>query len=140
RYPEIHEQLARILGAEHLPTQLRDADVRPGDVGKRRVQPDRALHLRAHAGTRGVPDLPSRLVLRNTSMTTTISSGTSVRAVSCLTALGAVLLLASCQLDVTNPGPIQAEKLDDTKALASVVNGAGRDLAEALNWIAYTGG
>ena len=73
-------------------------------------------------------------------MTTTISSGTSLRAVSCLTSFGAVLLLASCQLDVTNPGPIQAEALDDSKALGSVVNGAGRDLAEALNWVAYTGG
>ena len=44
------------------------------------------------------------------------------------------------ELDVTNPGPIQADALDDAKALTAVVNGAGRDLAEALNWIAYTGG
>ena len=73
-------------------------------------------------------------------MTTTISSGTSLRAVSCVTSLAAIVLLASCQLDVTNPGPIQAEALDDSKALGSVVNGAGRDLAEALNWVAYTGG
>jgi hypothetical protein len=70
-------------------------------------------------------------------MTKTIS-GTTFRAVPCLTALCTVLL-AGCQLDVTNPGPIQAEALDDAKALTAVVNGAGRDLAEALNWVAYTG-
>ena len=73
-------------------------------------------------------------------MTTTISSGTSIRIASCLTSFGLVLLVTACQLDVTNPGPIQAEALEDTKALAAVVNGAGRDLAEALNWVAYTGG
>ena len=73
-------------------------------------------------------------------MTTTISSGTSLRIASCLTSLGLAVLVAGCQLDVTNPGPIQAEALEDTKALTAVVNGAGRDLAEALNWVAYTGG
>ena len=73
-------------------------------------------------------------------MTTTISSGTSLRIASCLTSFGLVLLVTGCQLDVTNPGPIQAEALEDTKALGAVVNGAGRDLAEALNWVAYTGG
>ena len=73
-------------------------------------------------------------------MTKTISSGTSLRIVSCLTSLGLVTLVAGCQLDVTNPGPIQAEALEDPKALTAVVNGAGRDLAEALNWVAYTGG
>jgi hypothetical protein len=71
-------------------------------------------------------------------MTTTIS-GTTVRAVPCLTALALAAALAGCQLDVTNPGPVQAEALEDPKALTSVVNGAGRDLAEALNWVAYTG-
>jgi len=73
-------------------------------------------------------------------MTKTISSGTSLRIASCLTSLGFVMLVSGCQLDVTNPGPIQAEALDDPKALTAVVNGAGRDLAEALNWVAYTGG
>ena len=73
-------------------------------------------------------------------MTTTISSGTSLRIASCLTSFGLVLLVTGCQLDVTNPGPIQAEALEDTKALGAVVNGAGRDLAEALNWVVYTGG
>jgi hypothetical protein len=47
--------------------------------------------------------------------------------------------LAGCELDVSNPGPIQADELDARGALAGVTNGAGRDLAEALNWVAYTG-
>ena len=52
-------------------------------------------------------------------------------------------LLASasaCALDATNPGPIQADALNAPSALGSIVNGAGRDLSEALNWVAYTGG
>jgi hypothetical protein len=72
-------------------------------------------------------------------MTTTIS-GTTVRVVPCLTSIALAALVAGCQLDVTNPGPIQAANLEDAKALPGVVNGAGRDLAEALNWVAYTGG
>lgn len=53
--------------------------------------------------------------------------------------LALVPLLAGCELDVVNPGPIQSEFLEDRNALLSVVNGAGRDLAEALNWTSYTG-
>lgn len=48
------------------------------------------------------------------------------------------LTLAGCELDATNPGPIQADALDQPTALLSLVAGAGRDLAEALNWVAYT--
>lgn len=62
---------------------------------------------------------------------------------SVTTPLMSLVLLVSisgCELDAVNPGPIQAEALEDSKALAAVVNGAGRDLAEALNWTAYTGG
>jgi hypothetical protein len=49
------------------------------------------------------------------------------------------LAAAGCDLEVTNPGPVQADFLEAPAALASVVNGAGRDLAEAINWTAYTG-
>lgn len=52
--------------------------------------------------------------------------------------VAALMLSAACDLKVTNPGPVQAEFLDNTAALAAVANGAGRDLAEALNWTAYT--
>ena len=47
---------------------------------------------------------------------------------------------SACALDATNPGPIQADALNAPSALGSIVNGAGRDLSEALNWVAYTGG
>ena len=50
-----------------------------------------------------------------------------------------VVVLGACDLKVTNPGPVQADFLDSPAALSSVVNGAGRDLSEALNWTAYTG-
>jgi hypothetical protein len=49
------------------------------------------------------------------------------------------LLAAGCELKVTNPGPVQADFLETSAALTSVVNGAGRDLGEAINWTAYTG-
>jgi len=51
-----------------------------------------------------------------------------------------IAALSACELEVSNPGPVQADALEDPKALTSVVNGAGRDLAEAINWTAYTGG
>lgn len=46
--------------------------------------------------------------------------------------------LAGCALDATNPGPIQSEFLETRSALTAVVNGAGRDFSEALNWVGYT--
>ncbi|MEO7359998.1 MAG: hypothetical protein ABI120_06700, partial [Gemmatimonadaceae bacterium] len=54
-------------------------------------------------------------------------------------ALASVALLASCETKVTNPGPVNAEFLDSKAALTAIVNGAGRDLAETLNWTLYTG-
>ena len=48
--------------------------------------------------------------------------------------------LGACELTATNPGPIRADALDQPTALNSLVAGAGRDLAEALNWTSYTGG
>jgi hypothetical protein len=52
----------------------------------------------------------------------------------------AAVLLAGCSFDVTNPGPVQEKFLEDPAAQTAIVNGAGRDLSDALNWIAYTGG
>ena len=48
--------------------------------------------------------------------------------------------VAGCNFDVTNPGPVQEQFLADPAAQAAVVNGAGRDLSDALNWTAYTSG
>ena len=44
-----------------------------------------------------------------------------------------------CDFKVTNPGPVEQRNLDSPVAFAALVNGAGRDLSEALNWISYTG-
>jgi hypothetical protein len=55
-------------------------------------------------------------------------------------AAGAALVVAAaCSTDVTNPGPIQADFLENRNALTAIVNGAGRNLSEALNWTSYTG-
>jgi hypothetical protein len=48
-------------------------------------------------------------------------------------ALGAgVLLAAACDFTVTNPGPILDEQLDSPTAVASLVNGMGGDLSNAI--------
>jgi starch-binding outer membrane protein, SusD/RagB family len=49
---------------------------------------------------------------------------------------------AACDTNVSNPGPVRDEFLtgDDTyAAAAALVNGAGRGLAEGINWVSYTG-
>lgn len=64
---------------------------------------------------------------------------TSLNLTRRLTPIVLIGSLAGCALDATNPGPIQSDFLETRSALTAVVNGAGRDLAEALNWVAYTG-
>lgn len=60
----------------------------------------------------------------------------ALRATLAVTVLAAA---AGCTLDATNPGPIQADALNNAGALGALVSGAGRDLAEAINWTSYTG-
>jgi hypothetical protein len=55
-------------------------------------------------------------------------------------AAATLTILAACDFKVTNPGPVPAENLQKRETAAGVVNGAGRDLSDALNWLAYTGG
>ncbi|GAB1342022.1 RagB/SusD family nutrient uptake outer membrane protein [Gemmatimonas sp.] len=62
----------------------------------------------------------------------------NIRAIARTAPVAALALAAGCDLKVTNPGPIQAAFLDTPAALTAIVNGAGRDLAEGLNWTAYT--
>lgn len=47
--------------------------------------------------------------------------------------------LAGCDFDVTNPGPVQDEFLDDPDAFPAIVNGMGRDLSDAMNYLAFHG-
>ena len=49
-----------------------------------------------------------------------------------------VAVLGACDTDVTNPGPVQDEFLNDPQSHEALVNGMGRQVAEALNWIGYT--
>jgi hypothetical protein len=60
--------------------------------------------------------------------------------VTVLATIAAIGTLSACSFDVTNPGPVQAQYLDSAAARTAIVNGAGRDLSQALNWIGYTGG
>ncbi len=76
-------------------------------------------------------------------MLTSISSGRAkmpFRVLRAAAPFSALVALSGCALDALNPGPIRAEALNAPTALSSLVNGSGRDLAEALNWTAYTGG
>ena len=63
-----------------------------------------------------------------------------MRTFATATAFAALLALAACDFTVENPGPVRDELLSDSTAFPAVVEGMERALAEALNWIAYTGG
>ena len=76
-------------------------------------------------------------------MLTSISSARALlsrRVLRVAAPLCVLTAVSGCALDAVNPGPIRAEALDSPGALSSLVNGTGRDLAEALNWTSYTGG
>lgn len=55
-------------------------------------------------------------------------------------ALGALGAAGACNFDVSNPGPVEEQYLANPAAVPAIVNGAGRDLSHALNYIAYVGG
>lgn len=55
-----------------------------------------------------------------------------------LMTLGLIVGVSACDTDVVNPGPIESTLLNSPDAQAALTNGAGRALADALNWIAYT--
>jgi len=58
---------------------------------------------------------------------------------SCLTALLLIGAPVACDTNVSNPGPVQDEFLNDRNAAAAMVSGAGRALSQSINWIGYTG-
>jgi hypothetical protein len=54
----------------------------------------------------------------------------------------ALLLLTmpvACDTNVSNPGPVGDEFLNDRNAASAMVSGAGRALSQGMNWIGYTG-
>ena len=55
-----------------------------------------------------------------------------------LMTLGLLVTSASCDTEVINPGPTDSRLINDGASTEALVNGAGRSLADALNWIAYT--
>jgi hypothetical protein len=57
----------------------------------------------------------------------------------CLLALLLLAVPVACDTNVSNPGPVQDEFLNDRNAATAMVNGAGRALSQGMNWIGYTG-
>ena len=58
---------------------------------------------------------------------------------ACVLAVVAATLTAACDTDVVNPGRVQEQFLFETEAQDAIVQGIGRALAEAQNWVGYTG-
>ena len=52
--------------------------------------------------------------------------------------IGLLIGVVSCDTNVVNPGPIDADFLDDPASQAAITNGVGRALADAQNWLGYT--
>ncbi len=65
-------------------------------------------------------------------MTTTCSSSSRQRFIAALSALALGGALASCKLDVTNPGPLLDSDLNTASAIPALVNGMGGDLSNAI--------
>ena len=61
------------------------------------------------------------------------------RSSACGLALLLLALPAACDTNVSNPGPVQDEFLNDRNAATAMVNGAGRALSQGMNWVGYTG-
>ena len=57
-----------------------------------------------------------------------------------LIAASFLVLVAACDMRVTNPGPVSDDALNDPAAHQAVVNGMARALAKAVGYLAYTGG
>ena len=73
--------------------------------------------------------------MKGTTMKTTFFRLRGAAAVAALS--GA--LSAACDTDVVNPGRVQEVFLFETEAQSAIVHGIGRAVAEAQNWVGYTG-
>ena len=56
------------------------------------------------------------------------------------TAAAGAVVLGACNFDVNNPGPVRDAFLSDTNAFSAEVNGMGRQLSGALNFVTLQGG
>lgn len=65
-------------------------------------------------------------------MTTSTISRTARRAATRVALVGLAGTLASCKLEVTNPGPAQDADLNTASAMPALVNGMGGDLSNAI--------
>ena len=52
--------------------------------------------------------------------------------------IGVLVGVVSCDTNVVNPGPIDADFLNDPASQAAITNGVGRALADAQNYLGYT--
>jgi hypothetical protein len=73
----------------------------------------------------------------NKSMSGTTWSSRMGRHAARLAAVASIVMLAACE--VTNPGPVADESLNDGTVHQALVNGSGRKLSQAISFIGYTG-
>ena len=60
------------------------------------------------------------------------------RSLTRIMSVGLLVGVVSCDTNVVNPGPIDSEFLNDPASQAAIMNGVGRALADAQNWLGYT--
>ena len=60
------------------------------------------------------------------------------RSLTRIMSVGLLVGIVSCDTDVINPGPVDANFLNDPASQLAITNGVGRALADAQNWLGYT--
>ncbi len=83
------------------------------------------------------PFIPGR---RETAAMRDLSNRPDRRPRPLLAVLLGALVVSACDFEVTNPGPVQDEYLNDVAAIPAQVNGMALSLSRALNYIVYQGG
>src|SRR5690606_8046989 len=121
--------LERAGADTHQPTRRA-----PGDVLMPRADEHPAIQGRRTMTNGSSGGRPARAPGRGHGATGRIGAPGRPGALAC--ALG---LVAAVGCEVVNPGPVEDRFLDDETSHEALVNGSGRVLLEATNWIAYTG-
>lgn len=78
--------------------------------------------------------------MKNKNRNSVFARLSGIRTLLFISIFGASLLAVSCDFEVTNPGPVQDQFLDEPEAAEAIVNGIARNLADALSWIGYRSG